>query len=298
MKVVVLGGSGFIGSQVVGLLANRGHAVTVLDIARPVEPVEGVQYVIGDWHSRETLDDALTGAEVVYQFIWATVPTTSATSLSQGLQANVLPSLHLFQACVEHNVGRVIFSSSGGAVYGPTDILPIPESHPLNPISGYGLTKMIVEHYLDLVYKSQGLHYVIGRPGNAYGRGQRTDGVQGVIGRLLWCAEHQHPFTLYGDGAIVRDYIAVEDIATAFVSLLDVDDTPQVFNIGTEQGTSIRALIGKIEALTGKQIAIRQEAARWFDVPANVLDISRIRSLTGWQPQHTLDEDLRTLSGH
>ncbi len=295
MKVVVLGGSGFLGSQLVQLLAAQGHTLTVLDIARPVKPVEGVQYVIGDWHSRETLDDALDETDVVYHFIWATVPTTSALSLSQGLQANVLPSLHLFQTCVEHGVGRVIFSSSGGAVYGPTDVLPIPESHPLNPISGYGLTKMIVEHYLELVYKSHDLHYIIGRPGNAYGRGQRTDGVQGVVGRLLWCAEHQQPFTLYGNGEIVRDYIAVEDIATAFAALLDVNDTPQVFNIGTGQGTSIRTLIAKVETLTGKPIAIRQEAARWFDVPANVLDISRIQSMTGWIPQHTLDEDLQVL---
>ncbi len=295
MHCLVLGGTGFIGSHLVPRLVEMGYEVSVLSRRQARQPFAHVRYLQGDWNDSAVLSTALEGADLVYHFIWGSVPTTSVENFRADLNENVLNSMRLFELCVEKQVQRVIFCSTGGAIYGPADYLPIPEDHPLRPIAPYGVSKLIVEHYLRLFNLKYGLPYLLVRPANAYGIGQNADGVQGAVARFLWCAKNHHPITLYGDGSIIRDYILVDEVAEAFARLAAYSGTQTTFNVGTGQGTSLHELIEMVEHRVGTKLLIQQQPLRWFDAPANILDVSRLHQETGWKPHVDLKTGLEQI---
>lgn len=292
MRCVVLGGTGFIGAHLVTQLLLKGHEVT--SFGKSIQTSQG-NHIQGDWRDVAQLSTAIHGADVVYHLIWNSVPTTSSDDLYRDLQDNVLPSLKVFEICVELNVKKVIFCSTGGAIYGLTEKVPIHEEHPTHPIAPYGVTKLMVENYLRVFHAKENLPYLIVRPGNAYGVGQQTNGLQGAVARFVWCAKNHQPVTLYGDGTIVRDYILVNEVAEALALFAEYEGQEKVFNLGTGQGTSLQALIQMVEAEMNTRLLIHHQPARWFDTPINILDISRLKTALGWQPKVDLKTGLAQL---
>jgi len=294
MKVLVLGGNGFIGSHVVDQLLAVGHKVRVFDRSseRYREPLKQVEYRQGRFDDTFQVAEALQGVDAVCHLISTTVPGTSNLNPVADVQSNLVNTLYLLEQMRKKGLRRILYLSSGGTVYGNPESSPVSEEYPLNPISSYGIVKMAVEKYLYMYQQLYELQPVILRPSNPYGPRQGHAGVQGLIGTLLARAFSGEPLEIWGDGSIVRDYMHVSDLARLCVSALE-SNSCGVFNAGSGEGHSINQIIVMIRDLTGGELEVRYEEARAFDVKEVVLDISRASAEFGWKPAVPLPDGIR-----
>jgi UDP-glucose 4-epimerase len=295
MNCLVLGGNGFIGSHLVDYLLRAGHRIRVYDCRNELfrKPLPDVEYVCGLLEEREALRFALEDVEVVFHLIGTTLPATSNEAPVFDVQSNVVGTLNLLEECVSAGVSRLVFTSSGGTVYGIPRSNPIKESHPTDPICSYGITKLIVEKYLGLFHRLYGLEYMVLRCSNAYGPRQNPWGQQGVIAVFLGRVARGEPVVIWGDGAIVRDYVYVEDIARAQLLAATSTDAGLTLNVGSGVGHSLNQIVELIHSVTGRQVRVQYESARDADVPANVLDPLLAEKRLAWRSEVTLEEGIR-----
>lgn len=299
MKILVLGGCGFIGSHVAEQLLARGHNVDIF--ARPnvdrrnVEAIQSrVRFIGGDFQNSENVRDAVEGADAVIHLIGSTLPGNSLDSPVFDIQTNVVASVNLLSACVAAKVGKVIYISSGGTVYGIPKTAIVAEDHPLDPINPYGLSKLAVEKFLGVFHHQYGLDYSILRLSNPYGSRQREGSGQGVIGTWIDRLRRGKPIELWGDGSSVRDYLAVEDAAAAIVLAAESGNIPKVMNIGSGRGHSLAEVLTALEACTGRRAQVIRREARRVDVPRNVLDVALAARALDWRAAITLEQGLRS----
>ncbi len=290
----MIGGNGFIGSHLVDKLLQKGHAVRVLDrsMERFRAPLSGVDYRIGNISDPFSLDEAFEGVDILYHLASSSVPSTSVISPTADASQNLIPTIALLEEIVKSSVKRIVFLSSGGSVYGNPSTLPIPETHPLMPISSYGIVKMAIEKYLFMYQELHGLKPVILRPSNAYGPRQNPDGVQGVVSSILKKAFLNETIRIWGDGSIIRDYVYVEDLVECCY-LAGISDQCGVFNVGSSVGFSITQLIDLISRLLEKKLPVVYEPERRFDPHSVVLDIKLAKKALNWSPQVSLEEGVR-----
>jgi len=298
MKCLVLGGGGFIGSHVVDGLLDGGHAVRVFERPRvppyrSFTPSESVEWVEGDFQSASMVEEALQGCEVIIHLVSTTLPKNSNDDPVFDVESNVVGTLRMLHAAAAAGVRKVVFISSGGTVYGMPQIDPIPESHPTEPRVSYGIAKLAIEKYLALFHSLHGLEYVVLRVANPYGERQRVEAAQGAVAVFLDRALRGEPIEIWGDGTVVRDFLHISDVARAFLRAIDFSGEPRVFNIGSGTGCSLNELVATIERLLGRPVERRYLPGRGFDVPRNVLDISRSRDVLGWVPRMSLEDGLR-----
>ena len=288
MKCALIGGGGFIGSHLSETLLAQGHEVTVFDRqeARFLSEVDraGASVITGNFLNQADIQKTLTNVDVVYHLLSATVPQTSNEDPTFDVQTNILGTLQLLNAAKEAQVKKVVFSSSGGTVYGIPKEIPIKESHPTDPISSYGITKLTIEKYLYLYATLYQINYCILRIANAYGERQPVTGTQGVIGAFLNKAIHNIDVTVWGDGSVIRDYIYIDDIVNAFIKASTYDGEPRIFNIGVGQGHSLNDILNIIEQVIQRPLVVNRMPGRIFDIPVNVLDISRAKTYLHWEP--------------
>jgi UDP-glucose 4-epimerase len=292
---LVIGGNGFIGSHVVDALLAAGHRVTTLDRAenRFRAPHPGAAHVFADWSDAGTLEASLTGADLVVHLISATLPAQSNAVPEFDLRENLLRTLTLLNLCVAKGVRRVIFASSGGTIYGAPRRLPIPETHPTNPLNSHGIVKLAIEKYLALYERLHGLEYVSLRMANPYGEWQDPDGRQGIVAVAMGRVARRLPIEIFGEGSMVRDYVYVGDVAQAFALAARTTGARRIYNVGSGHALGLKDLLSKIFEVAGCSVAIRYGPPRPSDAPANVLDISLIHSELGWAPSVSLDEGLQ-----
>lgn len=298
MKCLVLGGGGFIGSLVSDRLLANGHGVRIFD--RPnVLPYrrfgadEQIEWLSGDFMNAADMDKALDCCEVVFHFIWTTVPSSAAADPVFDVETNIVGTLKLLQAAIRHRVRKVVFISSGGTVYGPPKQIPITEDHPTEPIVPYGMSKLAVEKYLHIFQTLYGLEYVVLRVANAFGERQRLDRGQGAVAAFLKKALSGEEIEIWGDGSVTRDYVYIPDVADAFVRVVTHAPSSRVFNIGSGEGRSVNDVLAAIESVLGKPVKRRYLPARGFDVQVNILSIERARSELGWKPKWAFHDGLR-----
>jgi UDP-glucose 4-epimerase len=242
MKALVVGGNGFIGSHLVDELVERGYEVVVLDLQeRRYDPMPpSVHFVRGDLTQSYLLREALTGVDVVFHLAWASIHEISIQDPAADVNANLVPSILLLEACRQAEIKKVVFTSSGGTVYGPAQSLPISETHPQNPINSYGITKLTVEKYLQMFWHLYQLDYVILRPSVPYGPRQNPLGRQGAAAVLLYRVGRSLPVTIWGDGHVSRDYFYVTDLVEALIAGAELEPGPAgVFNIGGREEVSL-----------------------------------------------------------
>jgi UDP-glucose 4-epimerase len=251
------------------------------------------EIVTGDFLNYGDLARALSGIEVVFHLISTTLPKPSNDNPVYDVETNLVGSLRLLELCRAHRVRKVVFSSSGGTVYGVPATVPIAEAHPTEPLCSYGIQKLAIEKYLQLEHALHGLDYCILRPSNPYGERQRTDVAQGAIAVFLERALRGEPIEIWGDGSVVRDYVYVGDVAEAFVRAVSYEGAQRVFNVGSGTGTSLKELIEKIGALLGRKPAVDYRPARRVDVPINVLDSSAAARHLGWRARTPLAQGLQ-----
>lgn len=295
MRALVIGGNGFIGSHLVDQLVERRWDVSVLDLhERRYDPVPArVRFIRGDLTQSYLVREALAGVDIVFHLAWATIHEVSNQDPAADVHANLVPSIHLIEACHQAAVSRVIFTSSGGTVYGPAQRLPIPETHPKNPINAYGITKLAVEKYLQMFRHLYGLDYAILRPSVPYGPRQNPLGRQGAVAVFLYRVAHDLPVTIWGDGSITRDYFYVSDLVEALIASAEQGlGQNRSFNIGGAEEISLIQLLELAEKTVGKKAIIEYKPARNFDAPRIVLDTSLARQELNWRPRVMLAEGL------
>lgn len=285
-RVVVLGGTGFIGSSIVRHLAGESDVVVVgRGDRRPRhdETAGGVRFVAGDLSDPIAVAAVLDGSDSVVYSVGAMLPAESTASPVQDVTHSLTPLLHVLEHLRRHPGTRLVFLSSGGTVYGNPESIPVHESHPTRPTSSYGVLKLAAEKYIQMYATVYGIDARVLRVANAYGPRQPLGRSQGVVGTFIDAALHGRPLQIFGTGRAVRDYIHVDDIALAVQAALRTDG-PEVVNVATGVGTSLVDIVEQVEELSGTTLHIEMLPERPFDVHAIVLDAAAFRAMVGVAP--------------
>ena len=298
MKILVTGGTGFIGSFVVEALLSSGHEVRVIANGRQL-PVylqklsNQITYYQGDFGETDVLEKALPGCDAVIHLAWSTVPKQTRGATAYEFSGNLNSNINLVEKCIDFNIDKFVFISSGGTVYGIPEQIPVGENHPQNPISNYGLGKLTMEKLLYLYHHNQKFNYTVLRVSNAYGERQNLYKNQGVIGVWLKNISQNKPIEIWGDGSVVRDYVYVQDVAHAVLNALAKVKSADIYNIGGGgKGHSLNDIIAVIKVGLGISFEVNYKPSRNFDVPVNVLDISKAIAEIGYQPTIDLSEGI------
>lgn len=183
----------------------------------------------------------------------------------------------------------LLFISSGGAVYGEPDAMPVAEDHPLRPVNAYGMAKVAAENYIAYYVRRHGVHATALRCGNAYGPGQVPGRGQGFVGELIAAASDGRAVEVWGDGSVERDFVYVGDIARVITMLCGRRDLPLALNVGSGHATSVNAVIATVSDVLQQPIAVAYRPSRAFDVQRVALDVGRLRSLIGFDPIQLAD---------
>jgi UDP-glucose 4-epimerase len=296
MRILVLGGSGFLGSHIVDKFLREKHDVTVYDLypERFRRSPAGVKFVTGDFGNVGALDELIaTGFDAVIHCVGTTTPKTSNESPEFDIQSNVIRTLYLLDICSCRNTGKLVFLSSGGTVYGDIGSLDlVDENHAVRPMSCYGVSKLSVEHYLDVFKRLRGLNYVALRLSNPYGERQNPLRALGALTVFLHRTLRRQGVEVWGDGSVTRDFIYVGDVANA-VYLATVNPISGIYNVGTGTGLSLHDILGHISRVVGIEPSVAWLAARSFDVPRIVLDSAKLRNATEWTHVTTLDDGIK-----
>jgi UDP-arabinose 4-epimerase len=311
MRILVTGGSGYVGSHVVRELARQGHEVIIYDNLSTghIALSDGFELVIGDIADKEKLGRCLDGVDVVMHFAASSYVGESVGNPRKYFSNNVEAALKLMDCLLERSVNKVVFSSSC-AVYGTPSRLPVVEENVKEPINPYGDTKLFFERVLAAYARSHDLRYVALRYFNAAGAepdgtiGECHDPETHIIPRAIRAAlGTAPPLRIFGgtlptpDGTCVRDYIHVSDLARAHARAADYlmsGGDPVALNLGTGKGTSLKQLLASIETITGCIVPHTIVEPRSGDPPALYADPSKARGLFHWEARHDLGAIIRT----
>jgi len=295
MKILVTGGAGFIGSHVAEAFQQAGHEVHVLDdlsSGRRENVPPGVVLHVMDIRSGEVEELwAEHGFEVLCHHAAQMDVRRSVSDPLFDAEVNVLGTLRLLEAGRKHGLRKVIFASTGGAIYGEPEYVPQDEDHPVRPVSPYGVTKLAGEKYLHYYYVQYGIPYVALRYANVYGPRQNPHGEAGVVAIFLERILRGQQSIIYGDGRQTRDFTYVEDVVRANMLALAYPE-PDVFNVGTGQETDVLSLFRLICQATGSDIPEVHGPPRPGEQRRSVLGYKKIRDRMGWEPSVSLQEGI------
>ena len=296
MKVLVTGGAGFIGSHVVDMYVEHGHEVVVVDDLSTgkrehVNPKARLYPV--DIRSAE-LEEVFAAEKpdvVNHHAARANVRESMVEPLLYA-DVNVLGSLRLLEQSRKYAVAKFIYISTGGAVYGEPEYLPADESHPIQPLDPYGVSKASFEHYLPLYRANYGMSFTVLRYANVYGPRQDPLGEAGVVAIFTGKMLLGERAVVNGSGEQERDFVYVGDAAQANLLALDQGDG-RIYNIGTGVGTSINEIFSRLRAATGYEMHEVHGPPKAGEVFKIYLNVDKAARELGWQPAVGLDEGLR-----
>lgn len=303
MKILVTGGAGFIGSNVVDAFVREGHEVVAVDnlstgFRENLNPK-------AKFYEADICDAALAEVfaaerpQVVSHHAAQIDVRKSLEDPAFDACVNVLGSINVLECCVRHGVEKLIFASTGGAIYGDVDEshMPVSESYAPRPVSHYGTAKLCVEHYIGLYGILYGLRYTILRYPNVYGPRQNPHGEAGVCAILVGLMLDGKTPTLFGFGEPMRDYVYVGDIARANVLALERADG-ETLNLGSGKGTTVREIFEGIRELTGFQGEPDLKPIRPGEVRKIYITGDRAREVLGWKAEVELKEGLKRTLEH
>jgi UDP-glucose 4-epimerase len=295
-RIMVTGGAGFIGSHVAERLLAEGHEVAVVDnlsSGRRENVPPGAEFFLLDITSPEAAALMVTWRPqiLIHHAAQMNVRFSVADPLADA-RDNILGTLNLLQAAVKVPVKRVVFASTGGAIYGDTAPVPAREADSPWPDSPYGIAKLAVEHYLRFYHREFGLPYVSLRYANVYGPRQNGLGEAGVVAIFIEKFLAGHQPVINGDGRQTRDFVYVGDVVAANLLALSYPKSG-VFNIGTGRETDILTIFLKLKALTGSPLEPVHGPPKPGEQRRSALDSGLAQKELGWQPAVDLDTGLR-----
>lgn len=297
MDILVTGGAGFIGSQIADAYIEQGHSVTIIDNLstgkkKNINP--RATFHQADLREADAIKKVLDRGkfDVVNHQAAQIDVRKSVADPGYDASVNIVGMLNLLQAALQSGVKKVIFASSGGAIYGEQDYFPADEQHPTRPISPYGIAKLTTEHYLFYYKTVYGLDYVNLRYANVYGPRQNPEGEAGVVSVFTTRMLRNEPAFINGDGKQTRDYVYVGDVVKANVLALNVKGSDS-FNVGTGVETDVVTLFQHLQKLTGTTIQQKHAEAKKGEQLRSVLTPEKIGRVLGWGPSVTLEEGLK-----
>ena len=296
MKVLVTGGAGFIGSHLVDRLILEGHDSVVVD-----NLVTGKRRNINRAARFYKMDVQSWRLERVFRNERPNVVMHLAAQMDVrksvedpmfDAQVNVLGTLNVLQQAVKHGVRKVIFSSSGGAIYGEQETYPAPETHVLKPLSPYGLSKLCGEQYLSYFQRVSGLQAVSLRYANVYGPRQDPEGEAGVVAIFIQKMLNNEQAVINGNGRQTRDFVFVDDVVEANLAMMG-QETQGTYNVGTGVETSINDLYRILVQHTGSTCKEMHGPAKKGEQARSVIDCTKLRQEVSWEPKADLSEGLK-----
>ncbi len=293
MKIIVLGGEGFIGYNFVKKISNLEHNIYSFDRLFSNGPIENINYINGDYTKIELNEESFKNVDIVYHFISTTLPKASNLNPIFDIESNLCSLIKLLEICKKNNVKKIVFLSSGGTVYGNSTKELIDENHSTNPLSSYGIVKLSMEKYIQLYSKLYGINYSIFRLSNPYGPFQNSAKEQGVIGIFLKRILENQNVVIWGDGSVVRDYIYIDDVIEALKKDLILNSFENnIFNLGSGTGISLNEILEFIKKNVDKNFDVIYEKERDFDIKKNILDIKKIKEKLNWSPKIKIKEGI------
>ncbi|MEK9511296.1 NAD-dependent epimerase/dehydratase family protein [Limnospira fusiformis PMC 851.14] len=291
-QAVIIGAGGFIGTNLELFLVRKGFRV--ISVSRSwlnTKQISSLTRITADIVYSRVFEKIVDGADFVFHLAHGTTPASSMKDLHSDLLGSVPPSLSLMESCASADA-KLIFLSSGGTIYGIPSEIPTKENSVLQPISGYGISKLVIEKYLNLFSFHKNLRYSILRLANPYGPWQTGIHGQGVIGSWVKQAIQDQPIQIWGNGETVRDYIYIEDVLNAIWSVIQYNGPSDVFNIGYGVGYDLNQIMSMLGQQLGKDVKHEYVLARSVDIPISVLDISKAINVLSWKPTTSLKNGL------
>jgi len=239
---------------------------------------------LGDAANPHDLEQVLDDVSHVAYCAGGLLPADSQNDPERDAHLTLKPLRAVLDALRERPGVRLTYVSSGGTVYGDPQELPVPESAPTVPHGSYGELHLVCEEEIERHRAEHGLRARILRCSTVYGERQLPDRGQGAVPTFLHRVEHGEPIQLFGGEKTIRDYIYVGDVARVLIDLLDVDGGEAILNLGSGQGTSLTELVGLVQKEVGRPAVVEEHPERDFDVHEIVLDTTRLRQLTGFEP--------------
>lgn len=286
MRILVTGGAGFIGSHICDRLLSLGQTVCVVDnlsTGKRCHLPEGIDFYELDIRDPD-LDKVFANHKpeiVIHQAAHANV-TESVRNPLYNAEVNILGTLNLLECCVRHEVERIVFASTGGALYGEACYIPADEAHPVDPVSPYGVSKYAVEHYLYMYRHVHGLDYVTLRYPNVYGPRQDPHGEAGVVAIFaLKLLKGEQPI-IYGDGTKTRDYCYVSDIVDANILALN-GPSGGIYNLGRGIEVTDLEIFETVRDAVGVDIQPIFAPVRPGEVNHIALDARKAEQELGWR---------------
>ena len=296
MNILVLGGAGFIGCNLINQLLNdRNDKIYVLEPEfANVSRIENLSVEIyrGKLMDIDLLESIITlnNIELVVHLVSTMIPGSTYDDFMNEFQNVIFPSVKLMDLCCQYNV-KFVYFSSGGTVYGERKTcIPFKEDDELKPISYYGWSKQIMENSILFKNRTQGLRYIILRPSNPFGNGQNLYGKQGLIPVCIGKIMSGDSIEIWGNGDAVRDYIYIDDLCDAFIKLIsnrDVQNT--TINIGCGVGYSINEILALLKSVSGVDLKVNYIGARSSDVSNMILNIDRLKTMIDFKTTPILD---------
>jgi UDP-glucose 4-epimerase len=292
--MILITGYGFLGKSLASYFDQELIDYRVAD--RNAGYLSNSHSVYFDLNNTSTYNDILQGIDTIIHLIHPTVPANSANSPRVDLVSNVEAHEKFLDYISGSSVKKIIYISTGGAIYGHPEYLPVDEQHPCFPVSNYGKGKLLLEQLFQEKCKAYNIDLKIIRPSNIYGLFQKTDKPQGVIAHIADAILHDKKFTIWGKGINRKDYLYIKDFTAAIGLLIsNSKKTDTIYNLSSGHSNSILELIEKTEGLVHKKLHTVFIEEMNFDVKNILLNCEKFKKDFNWEAKYNTDEGLRDL---
>jgi UDP-glucose 4-epimerase len=292
--ICITGGSGFVGKNLVEhLLAAGYNAITVIDHNNPPKEFAGkIRFFRGDFDDLNILRKAIAPGSIIIHLAGTSNQATSEQNPIQDAKVSIIGTLTLLEQAARERIAKIVYLSSGPAVYGSAPKLPVETSALPHPRSAYGTMKLATEHYVRHYAEKHGFAYVILRSTNAYGPGQFAT-THGVVSRFAYNILGKRPIEIWGSPDITRDFLYIDDLSGAIVSALKPRVKNLTLNVASGRGVTLGNLIQAIEKQSGLKATMIHKEQRFIDVPNLYFSIRETKKALGWVPKVSLSEGVK-----